>query len=314
MRDMDICVTPPPGEQTQLSCAQEDYARYLSHDIGLSARTVEHYTGIIAPFLREHIRAKGPPHWSSLKAEQVFKFFRRSAQRHSSHHLQLLRTALRSFLRYLQHRGEVQHDLTNCLPRVTRRRMAGLPKYLSAEQVRRIIGSCHRATAVGKRDYAILLILARLGLRAAEVCTLKLDDIDWQDGQMMLRGKGGEKAVMPLPRDVGKAVLEYLKHGRPRSVSRRVFLRHNAPHVGLASPGCISSIVSSAIKRADIDCPSKGAHVLRHTLATQMIRRGASLREVGHVLRHRDPNTTRIYAKVDTAALGSVASPWPEGA
>jgi site-specific recombinase XerD len=313
MRQKRICTTPAPlAVPSSYQQVQEDYARYLSQDIGLSVRTIEHYTGILEPFLRAQIGADGP-NWSGLTGTQIRKFFERCARRRSPRYLQRLRTALRSFLRYLQFRGAVRIDFSNCIPRVNCRRLVGLPKFLSSRQLRCLLGSVDRKTAVGRRDYAILLSLAHLGLRAIEVCTLALDDIDWQNGLLSLNAKGGERPMMPLPLDVGEAICEYLRNGRPRSRSRCVFLRHNAPHIGFARSSCISDIVKRAMLSAGIDLPSKGAHLLRHTLATDMLSHGASLRDIGQVLRHRRPNTTRIYAKVDVVALSSVALPWPEG-
>lgn len=313
MRDLDICASPLLAPLSPRAQVQDDFNRYLSQDIGLSSRTLEHYAQLLDRFLQEQVGPDGP-HWSALTGAQVLRFFRRCARRRSPAYLQRLRTALRAFLRYLQYRGEIQIDLGGCIPAVARWRLAVLPKYLSATDVRRLLGSCDRCTAVGRRDYAILLMLARLGLRAIEAATLGLDDIDWQAGQLTLHAKGGERALMPLPAEVGKAICDYLQHGRPPSSSRRVFLRHNAPHVGFAKSSCISSIVKIAMERAGLDPPYKGAHVLRHTLATQMLNHGASLQEIGQVLRHRRPDTTLIYAKVDLPALRSVALPWPEGA
>jgi site-specific recombinase XerD len=274
MREMHICVTPAPGAApAPWVQVQEDYARYLAQDIGLSARTLEHYTGILTPFLRSQIGINGP-NWSALTGTQVRKFFEHCALRRSPQYLQRLGTALRSFLRYLQYREAIQIDLSNCISRVMRRRLVGLPKYLSPGQLRRLLCSCDRNTAVGRRDYAILLSLARLGLRAIEVSTLKLDDIDWQNGWLTLNAKARERAVMPLPRDVGEAICGYLQNGRPRSQSRRVFLRHNAPHVEFPRSNCISNIVRRTMRRSGIDLPSQGAHVLRHTLATEMLGHG----------------------------------------
>jgi site-specific recombinase XerD len=313
MREKRFCTTsaprcaPAPHRQVR-----EDYARYLAQDIGLSERTIEHYTDILEPFLRAQFGADGP-NWSGLTGIQIRKFFEQCAKQHSSHYLQRFRAALRSFLRYLEFRGATRLDLSNCIPRVNCPRLAGLPKSLSSEQLRGLLDSVDRNTAVGKRDYAILLSLARLGLRANEIRTLELDDIDWQNGLLSLNAKGGERPTMPLPPDVGKAIYEYLRRGRPRSQSRRVFLRHNAPHTGYSRSSCISYIVKQAMVSAGIDLPYGAAHLLRHTLATDMVGRGASLREIGQVLRHRRPNTTRIYAKVDVIALQSVALPWPEG-
>jgi site-specific recombinase XerD len=312
MRDLDICKTPSPAPLSLLDEELEGFRRYLSQDVGLSARTLEHYSELIDPFLREQIDAGGP-RWSTLTGAEVLGFFRRCARRRSPQYLQRLRTALRSFLRYLRFRGDVQVDLGSCIPGIARWSLATLPKYLTATQVQRVLGSCNRKTPVGRRDYAILLILARLGLRAIEVVELSLDDIDWETGQFTIRAKGRERATMPMPADVGQAICDYLTHGRPHSNSRRIFLRHLAPHVGFAKSASISAVCKFAMQRAGIDLPSQGAHLLRHTLATRMLRQGASLEQIGQLLRHRLLDTTRIYAKVDLIALRRVALPLPEG-
>jgi site-specific recombinase XerD len=311
MRELDICPMPPPAILSPHAKIQEEFSRYLAEDIGLSKRTLEHYTGIIAPFLREQSGADGPC-WSTLTSAKILKYFRCCSRERSPQYMQRLRTALRSFLRYLQFRGEVQVDLSNCIPGVMSVRLKSVPKYLSTSQVQRLLGACRRNTAEGRRDYAVLMILARLGLRAVEVSSLSLDDIDWHEGRLTVHSKGGERTVMPLPHEVGRALADYLQNGRPHSYSRRVFLRHHAPHVGFAKSGSISALVKFAMQRAQIDLPSRGAHVFRHTLATQMLSHGASLREIGQVLRHRRPATTCIYAKVDLPTLRSVALSWPE--
>jgi len=167
---------------------------------------------------------------------------------------------------------------------------------------------------MGRRDYAIVLLLARLGLRSGEVAYLELEDIDWDAGQVSVRGKRGQRTVLPLPADVGKAIAAYLRDGRPRSTSRRVFLRSKAPTRGFLSQCAIGSIIRHALQRAGIQAPTTGAHQLRHALATQMLRHGASLAEIGEVLRHRNPQTTTIYAKVDLTALRTLALRWPGGA
>ena len=171
-----------------------------------------------------------------------------------------------------------------------------------------------RRTAVGRRDYAILLLLARLGLRSSEVVLLELDDIDWKNGSLSVRGKGGRRLQLPMPADVGEAIATYLRHGRRPTGSRRVFLRAKAPLHGFCGPSAIGSIIRHALLRADVDAPTAGAHQFRHGLATDMLRRGASLNEIGDLLGHRSPETTKIYTKVDLDALRTLALPWPGGA
>jgi integrase len=167
---------------------------------------------------------------------------------------------------------------------------------------------------MGRRDYAILMMLAKLGLRADEVATLTLDDIDWRAGEMHVRAKGRQRARMPLPPDVVAAVVAYLRDGRPKSSSRRLFVRTLAPHVGFASGSAITWIAKTALDRAGVrGCAHRGAHVFRHSLATELLRSGATLTEIGQLLRHESHDTTRIYAKVDIEALRTLSLPWPGG-
>jgi site-specific recombinase XerD len=222
---------------------------------------------------------------------------------------------LRAFTRYLQYQGYVAIDLASSVPSVKRWRLTSLPTYLLPKQVQQILDRCERDSPMGLRDYAILLLLARLGLRANEIAMLTLDDIDWQSGQLIARGKGRRQDQLPLPSEVGAAIADYLQHGRPRSDSRRVFIRDVAPHVGFASSSSVSMIATMALTRGGIDgVAHKGAHLFRHSLATQLLRAGASLNEIGQLLRHQQHDTTRIYAKVDIAALRSIALEWPGGA
>ena len=195
---------------------------------------------------------------------------------------------------------------------VVKAKLASLPTYLSAAQVQKVLDGCDRATAMGRRDYAILLLLARLGLRAAEVVHMMLEDIDWDAGELVIRGKSRREDRLPLPEDVGKALAEYLRDGRPRCSSRRVFIRLSAPHQGFSSSVAICDVVRRALSRAGLNPAFKGAHLLRHSLATRMLRGGASMAEIGQILRHRLASTTEIYAKVDLTALRALAEPWPE--
>jgi integrase/recombinase XerD len=223
---------------------------------------------------------------------------------------QLLVCALRSFLGFLHVDGVLPHSLTSAVPSVAGSRLAGLPKGLTSGQVRQLLGSCDQGTAVGRRDFAVLTMLVRLGLRAGELVALELADVDWHGGEIVVRGKGNRCERLPLPVDVGQAIVTYLQHGRPASECRRVFLRMRAPRGALSSGG-VTSIVPGAARKAGL--PPVAAHRLRHTVATEMLRAGAPLREIGQVLRHRSVLSTAIYAKVDHQALRQLARPWPAG-
>src|SRR5437867_1313547 len=218
---------------------------------------------------------------------------------------------LEMFARY---RGDITLDLAACVPTVASWSFSTLPKSLPAVHVEQVLASCNRQTAVGQRDYAILMLLARLGLRAGEIVRLSLEDIDWENGYITVQGKTGRSSQLPLPADVGQAIADYLKDARPRvSSNRSVFLRSQAPIRSLTNLSTVSTVVRRALARAGIDSPRKGAHQFRHTLATEMLKQGASLREIGELLRHQNPNTTTIYAKVDLVALRTLALPWPGG-
>ena len=222
--------------------------------------------------------------------------------------------SLRAFLRYLHHRRLNPLALAGCVPSIRRWKLASLPTYLSAAQVQEVLDGCDRTTALGRRDYAILMMLAKLGLRANEVATLALDDIDWRSGEMLVHAKGRQRARMPMPPDVGAAVVAYLRDGRPTSSCRRLFLRTLAPNVGFASGCAITMIAKTALERAGIrGYAHQGAHIFRHSLATELLRSGATLSEIGLLLRHESQDTTRIYAKVDVEALRTLSQPWPGG-
>jgi site-specific recombinase XerD len=251
---------------------------------------------------------------SRLRARDVVRFVQRQVPHLHLKCAKLLTTALRSFLRYTHYRGDVTLDLAAAVPIVANWSMPSIPRAIGADQVGQLLASIDRGTTIGRRDYAILLLLARLGLRSGEVAFLELDDIDWDAGQVSVRGKGGQRTALPLPTDVGEAIAAYLRHGRPRSIGRRVFLRSKAPIRGFLSQCAIGSIIEHALQRAGIQAPTMGAHQFRHALATQMLRHGASLTEIGEVLRHRSVQTTTIYAKVDLKALRTLALPWPGGA
>jgi len=220
-------------------------------------------------------------------------------------------TAFRSFFRFLFQNGELQANLAAAVPAIADWRLSTVPKYLLPKEVDRVLAGCDRQTSTGRRDFAILLLLARLGLRAGEVVALQLDDIDWRAGEILVRGKGLLHDRMPLPVDVGEALTSYLRTDRPPCKTRRVFVCMKAPRSGFAGPSTLTTIVRRALDRADLHPAMRGAHVLRHSLATTMLRSGASMTEIGEILRHRTPNTTEIYAKLDFDGLRSLAHPWP---
>jgi site-specific recombinase XerD len=290
----------------------DEFRRYLLEQRGLSGATLQNYLPFIDQFLSERFRDK-TLNVCALRAGDIIGFVRRHAHQFSPGRAKLLVTALRSFCRYLQHRGEIAVDLAACVPTVPNWSKSTLPKFLPPGTVQRVLSRCDRRTTIGQRDYAILLLLARLGLRAGEVAALNLEDIDWEVGQLVIRGKGGRSAQMPLPADVGGAIAAYLRNGRPQCSSRRVFIRTKAPLAGFASSVAICFVVEQALKRAGVESARKGAHLFRHTLACDLLRQGCSLDEIGEVLRHQSPDTTAIYAKVDVTALHSLALPWPTG-
>ena len=224
-------------------------------------------------------------------------------------------TALRSFLQFARYRGDIDKDLAACVPAVANWKLSTIPRAIPPSQVDLVLASIDRKTVMGRRDYAILLILARLGLRASEIKTLTLEDLDWQQGFITVRGKAGRYSQLPLPADVGEAIADYLRNGRPAGRSSRcVFLRAKAPIGAFTGQSGIGSVVRHPLERAGIDAARKGAHQFRHALASQMLRQGASLAEIGELLRHRSPRTTAIYAKVDLVSLATLALPWPGGA
>lgn len=290
----------------------ETFRLYLQQERGLSERTIPNMVAFAELFLAEQF-SKGRPDFATLGPRDVTRFVERQAARVKSGTAKLMVTALRAYLRYLRHRGDIETDLAACIPAVAPYSVSTLPSFLPAGAVEQILAHCDRSTPMGKRDYAILLLLARLGLRNGEIVGMNLEDIDWDVGEVTIRGKGGRGSKLPLTGDVGEAIADYLRHGRPACSSRRVFLRQKAPIAGLSLHGSIRDIVRAALQRAGVESARKGPHIFRHTLGTEMLRKGASLDEIGEVLRHRSPRTTRVYAKVDLKTLHSLAMPWPGG-
>jgi integrase/recombinase XerD len=303
-------VTPPPAPAaivSPLDALLRDYSDYLVRERGLIAMTVLAY----CVFAREFLLMRPHADWSRLTPDQVTSFVLRDSRRLSASYCRHRVTLLRSLLRFLHVRGDLRHDLASCVPGIASWRLASLPRHLTPVEVDRLWASCNSSSSLDRRDTAIVRLLVRLGLRAGEVAALRLDEVDWRTGEVVIRGKGRRVSRLPLPTDVGRALATYLRRARPRSTTRQVFLDSRAPFQALTSAG-VRSAATRVLRRAGL--AQGGTHLLRHTAATQMLRGGASLPEIGHVLRHRRIDTTALYAKVDFNSLRLVAQPWPAGA
>jgi site-specific recombinase XerD len=303
-------VAPPPTllePATPVELLLAEYGAWMRLERGLSETTIDLNARLVRSFLvgrvvGDHIELE------SLRAKDVGDFVMSQA-RHRPRSVKRIVTALRSLLRFLYLEGHIAQPLAAAVPGVPGWTLVGLPKALNDSQVAALLATCDRKTATGLRDLAILTVLVRLGLRAGEAAGLSLDDIDWRRGEIVVRGKANRVDRLPLPADVGQRIVDYLRYGRPGTVSdRSVFITAQAPRRGLASNG-ISTVVSVAGHRAGLG--AIGAHRLRHSAATSMLRAGGSLNEIGQVLRHRRVLATAIYAKVDLQALRELARPWP---
>lgn len=289
----------------------QQYQSYLRNERGLSEHSVHVYVPYVRNFLAAQARrtARLSPH--VFNALTIRNYLVDKTRNRSDEYRRLLAVSLRSFCRFLFLRGHAQ-DLSASVPVVRKYRQSHPPIFLSPDEVEQTLSAIDRSTSRGCRNYAVLLLLARLGLRASEVLLLELDDVHWRTGEILLRGKGGIVEPLPLVSDVGKALSTYIRNARGASPTRRVFLRHYPPHVGLTGPAAIGHIVRSALARAGVQRSGRGAaHLFRHGLATHMIRSGANLSEIAEVLRHRSQTTTAIYTQVSFEALRSVAQPWP---
>jgi site-specific recombinase XerD len=300
-------VPRPEGPVEELLCRFRDY---LIVERGLAAPSARRYAEAVRPFLASRLTPEGLD-LEGLDAAALTAFVLAECAKKERGSAKQTVSRLRSLVSFLYLEGMIDRSLTAALPTIAAWRLASLPKAISSAQVQGILGSCDRRTATGRRDFAILITLVRLGLRRGEVARLLLEDIDWHAGQVVVFGKGARSDRLPLPADVGEAIAAYLRRGRPDTAQdRSVFVRLRAPHRAL-TPGAVGQIVLRACERAGL--APVHAHRLRHTAACQMLGAGASLQEVGQVLRHRRIETTAIYAKVDRQALGRIARPWPGG-
>ena len=300
----------PVVADTPVERLMERYRRYLAEERGLAAQSIRHYVDVANLFCSS-LPGGDELEMDGVTTARITEFVLAECRRCQPASAKAMTTRLRSLLRFFYVEGLTPAPLAGAVPTVPSWRQSSLPKALSASEVTRLLKSCDRRKAVGRRDFTILVVLSRLGLRAGEVAGLQLGDIDWHHGELVIRGKGNREDRLPLPVDVGEAIVAWLQRGRPRCGCQSVFLRLRAPHRALSSGG-ISAIVIRACERAGLS--PVGAHRLRHTAATEMLRAGGSLAEVGQILRHRSHDTTSIYAKVDRRSLIAVVQPWPGGA
>jgi site-specific recombinase XerD len=283
------------------------YRTWLKQHCGLTDMTVERYIGELSrwlPILGEEPSAYTPRAIRDIVLQQ-------SADRKPAS-IRKTATVLRSFLRFLAASNQCSPALMQAVPVTRIPRLSGLPRYAPAETIEKIVDACSTGSPVELRDRAIITLLARLGLRAGDIRTMRLGDIDWANGLLTVHGKGRRSVTLPLPQDAGDAILDYLDRGRRLATNDYLFLCASAPYSGLMSSSAIAGIVSRVLDRAGITSVPTGAHMFRHSLATALLRRGGSLETVGTVLRHKSPETTAIYAKVDVDMLMRVAQPWPE--
>lgn len=309
LRSVDVAPEPVTvSPQSEVEVLLEDYRAYLVDERGLVASTVAYYLKTAGLFLAECDDGAGGLLLESLTAAEVVGFVQRECPVRNVGSAKLLVTGLRSLLRFLHVDGRIEVPLAAVVPAVAGWRGGALPLGLEPEQVARLLAACDRRTSIGRRDHAILLLLVRLGLRAAEVAALKLEDIDWRAGELVVHGKQRQTDRLPLPVDVGQSLAGYLERGRPEVEHRTVFVQSRAPYAPAAA-STIKGAVRSACRRAGL--AEVGPHRLRHTAATQLLAAGAPLSEVAQLLRHREVATTAIYAKVDHSCLVTLALPWP---
>lgn len=301
----------PQTRQTPSDSLIQNYRRFLLEERNLGPETVNGYISAVARFLAHRFKG-GKVEVEKLRANDIISFVMHDSTTRGRRASQLATTALRSLFRFLLQDRQIGSDLARAVPAVAGWRLSELPRYLESAQVEMLLKCCDRRRKAGKRNYAILLLMARLGLRAGEVARLALEDIDWSAGELCIRGKGARIDRLPLIQPVGEAIADYLRKARPPCSSRCVFIRVKAPYAGFSCPpNGICCLVRRALKEAKLNPPHKGAHILRHSLATRMLSNGASMSQIGRVLRHKSIQTTEVYAKVDLNALRRLAQPWP---
>lgn len=285
-----------------------NYSQYLYNTRGLAQQTIVDYCRRAKEFLLL-VAKDNKVSLDHIRPKQVIKFILEIAKERSANYTQKTTYALRSFFRYLRQSHEIHRELEGILLPVANRKKISYPEVLSAKQIDQLLRSCDRKTAKGMRDYVLILLMSSLGLRACEVCNLNLDDIDLYNAEIIIRGKGS-LARMPLFEELGKALIKYIKHGRPTTSNSRVFITLTPPFRPFTTSG-VRSMFRSSLKRIGLQPKIKGTHLLRHTFAMQLLEQGATLVEIGTVLKHKDLNTTAIYARANFSKLLTIALPWP---
>ena len=290
-----------------------DFERFLLQVSGVKETTKQLYTRYVQRFLRERFAHFPEEQLSDLTPIDVIQFIMNQKRIYNVPTLKAMTKALRSFFRFLTMKGLCDSRLVSAVPAIADWKLSHIPKYLTREQLEALLSSFDRKKTDGLRGYAIALCLSRLGLRRSEVADLTLDDIEWHSGVIRLsEGKDRRTHELPLPKDVGDAIVAYLQSGRPHTSERRIFVRHRRPLGAALSGSAIGAIIQRGFKRTGLELPSYGSHVLRHTVATHMIQQGVSIKEIADILRHKSIDTTVIYTKVDIPMLAEVALPWPD--
>jgi integrase/recombinase XerD len=288
-----------------------EYEDYLRNQRGLSEKSVYDCWRFADRFLNFRFKGRRPD-LAKITPADIARFMQHLISRGKPFRDKTPPTHLRNFFQFLFRSGRTNVNLALSVPRIAHRYASRLPRHLTSEQVEVVIAAVKVDTAIGRRNYAMVLLMARLGLRAAEVIAIQIDDIDWRAGELLVRGKGQLHDRLPLPKDVGEALASYIRQDRV-TTSRALFVWHRVPHMAFADSQVISEVLKRAFERTRLNPPTRyvGSHILRHSLATDMVRRGASLAEIGEVLRHRARRSTMIYAKLDVEGLRSVAQDWP---
>lgn len=302
---------PPRKKPTARERLREEYEAYLHEQRGLTEKTIYSCVRFLERFMTFRF-GTGLGNLNDINPADVVAFLQEVMGRKHGNRDKTPPTHLRSLFRYLFWSGKTKRDLASSLPRVATAKASNLSRSLSPEEIERLINAAFEPTAVGRRNYAMILLMARLGLRAPEVIAVQLDDIDWRAGTILIRGKGKLHDRMPLPEDAGQAIVDYIKNGR-RGTSRTLFLSNKVPYRPFADAQILNMVLRAGFKETGLRPPQKyiGSHLLRHSLATDMLRKGASLDEIGDVLRHRSRTSTAIYARHDVEGLRTIARAWP---